>query len=319
MGVKAALRTLARQALCTVRPRALVLAYHYVGDSSQTAPWVTVSPDSFAAQMAWLAKSGLVISLDCLLGELQRRRVPRGSSVVITFDDAALDTWTTAFPILRRYNLPATLFVPTDCVGRPGQFWWNRLGRLNTAASQRGKHLESFLVGAGFLDEAESDSDAQMWRRFRVLDDAHRQLALERGADWLGEEIDQLSPSTMDWDQIAELDASGLFTLGAHTISHPMLAAVDEERLSAEVAGCGEALSSFNSYRKVFAYPYGDPAAIGPFVRRAVREAGYEAAFTTDEVALTGREDPMALGRLCIDEMSIEEFSWTINEYLLFK
>jgi peptidoglycan/xylan/chitin deacetylase (PgdA/CDA1 family) len=293
----------------------LVLAYHHVGDVAATAPWVTVSPERFAQQMAYLADSGLVLPLDQLLAQLRRGRVPSGGHVVLTFDDAAFDTYTTAFPLLRRLGLPATVFVPTGLVGRPGPFWWDRLSRLTRAASAQNLDLSDLLVRGGVLEDGAWGEDA-LWRRVRLFDEGERNLALDRAAQWLGQDREDAEAGSMGWDQLAELDASGLITLGAHTVSHPVLAALDLDRLSAEVTGCRDALSGFRSFRKVFAYPYGDAPAIGDWAKRAVREAGFEAAFTTEETALAGRTDRMALGRVCVDEMSIDAFRWAIDHHL---
>jgi hypothetical protein len=149
-----------------------------------------------------------------------------------------------------------------------------------------------------------------------LLRDDQRQKTLERAAQWLEDDGCDVASGAMDWNQLAELDDSGLITLGAHTASHPVLANIDEELLAAELAGCRDALSGFHSFRNVFAYPYGDEQAIGIRVQRAVRDAGFEAAFTTDAATLTGRENPMVLGRLCVDDLSETEFAWTIDHLL---
>jgi peptidoglycan/xylan/chitin deacetylase (PgdA/CDA1 family) len=313
--MRAALRTLARRAVCALRPRTLVLAYHHVGDATATAPWVTVSPDCFAQHMAFLAGSGLVLSLDQLLASLRQGRVPRGGHVVLTFDDAALDTYTTAFPLLCHLGLPATVFVPTGLVGRPEAFWWDRLSCLSRAAAAQNLDLGDLLVRAGVLEDGAWGED-ELWRRVRLLNEDERNEALDRAGQWLGQDRENAGAGSMACDQLAELDASGLITLGAHTVSHPVLAALDPDRLAAEVTGCRDALSGLQSFRKVFAYPYGDAPAIGDWAKRAVREAGFEAAFTTEETALAGREDLMALGRVCVDEMSVEEFRWAIDHHL---
>jgi peptidoglycan/xylan/chitin deacetylase (PgdA/CDA1 family) len=286
-----------------------VLAYHHVGDPNRLAPWVTVSPERFAEQMAFLAEARLALPLDRLLADLRRGRLPRGGHVVVTFDDAAADTYAVAYPILRRHGVPATLFVPTGLVGKAGPFWWDRLFRLGRRAAARGGDLGPALLGGPVED------DDALWRRFRFLDEEQRQEALDRAAAWLGEEV-ELGPGAMSWDQLAEMAGDPLITLGAHTVSHPVLAALDDEQLAAEVAGSRDALACFGSFRRVFAYPYGDDAAIGPRARQAVGAAGLEAAFTTRETALTGREDRLALGRVCIDEMTLAAFRWTIDRFL---
>jgi peptidoglycan/xylan/chitin deacetylase (PgdA/CDA1 family) len=322
--MKAALRSLARRFACAWRPRTLVLAYHHVGDLAETAPWVTVSPARFAEQMAFLADSRLVVSLDQLLAELRLRRLPRGGNVVLTFDDAALNTWTTAFPVLRRYGLPATLFVPTGLVGRPQPFWWDRLARLTRAAAAKGRSLTQFLVGAGVVENGHPGNDDKLWRKVRLLGPERREQALDSATDWLAEDNAAVARSgdraaqqgAMDWSHIAQLDNSGLMTLGAHTISHPVLAAIDEEELATEITGCRDRLREFSSFRKVFAYPYGDAPAIGARVEQAVRQAGFEAAFTTEETALYGREEPMRLGRVCVDDMTLCDFRRAIDDHL---
>ena len=82
------------------------------------------------------------------------------------------------------------------------------------------------------------------------------------------------TPGAMSWEQLAELDASGLITLGAHTVTHPVLARLDADRLRAETVGCLDALAGFRSFRRVFAYPYGDEAAIGPAAQRRGARGG---------------------------------------------
>ncbi len=313
--MKATLRGLARRAACALLPRTLVLAYHHVGDLSQTAPWVTVSKDRFAEQMAFLAASHLVVPLDSLLVALRGGKVPRGGHVVITFDDAALNTFTNALPLLRQNRLPATVFVPTGLVGRQGPFWWDRLACLDRAAAAKGLDLAGFLVRAGLLKDGQWTANL-LWRQLRLVEGDRRHEVLDRAAGWLGQAGADGAQGPMDWEQLAAMDASGLVTLGAHTVSHPVLAALDEESLAAEVAGSRDALASLRSFRPVFAYPYGDAAAIGGRVKSAVRQAGFEAAFTTEEKSLSGREEPMALGRVCVDDMPIEDFRWMIDHQL---
>jgi peptidoglycan/xylan/chitin deacetylase (PgdA/CDA1 family) len=328
--MKAALRSLARRAVCALRSRTLVLAYHHVGDAGNTAPWVTTSGGRFAEQIAFLAENRMVLSMDQLLADLRQGRVPRGGRVVVTFDDAALDAYSIAFPVLRRHGLPATVFVPTGLVGLPGAFWWDRLYCLGRAATARGFDLTAFFVRwfpvsptreRGLepnpsLARRANGEEGPLWLKLRLLDAERREEALGQAAEWLGEDGGASAAGAMTWEQLAELDASGLITLGAHTVSHPALAFLGEDQLTAEVIGSRDALAGFRSFRKVFAYPYGDEAAIGAKARQAVREAGFEAAFTTDETALAGTEDLTALGRVCVDDMPLEEFRWMIDHHL---
>jgi peptidoglycan/xylan/chitin deacetylase (PgdA/CDA1 family) len=314
--VKATLRALRRRAVCAWRPRTLVLAYHHVAQPGATAPWVTVSPARFAEQMAFLADTGLALSLDELLADLRRGRTPSGGRVLVTFDDATRDTAAVACPILRRLGVPATLFIPTGLVGAQQDYWWNRLHRLATTASARGLQLAGWLRRFGVrIPDGEQRPDG-LWRSFRFLDDDRREELLEAAAEWLGVEGEAPGAEAMSRAELEQLDGDGLYTFGAHTVRHPVLAGLAPHRLAAEVGESRDALVSYGSFRDVFAYPYGDESAIDASAVEAVRAAGFKAAFTTHEGALAGREDPLLLDRVCIDDMALDDFRWVVDAFL---
>jgi peptidoglycan/xylan/chitin deacetylase (PgdA/CDA1 family) len=92
-----------------------VLAYHKF--SKHLSDRMTVREDAFEAQMAFLEKNGYrVIPLDGLFEFLKGKRPLPRKSVVITFDDGWRSMYDIAYPILKRYGYPATLFVFTDLI-----------------------------------------------------------------------------------------------------------------------------------------------------------------------------------------------------------
>ncbi len=94
-----------------VRPGARILMYHRVAPGL-AGDQLTVTPEHFERQMAYLARSCRVRSLSQVVDDLKHSRVRRGD-VAITFDDGYLDNLSHALPILKKYNLPATIFVTT--------------------------------------------------------------------------------------------------------------------------------------------------------------------------------------------------------------
>ncbi len=92
-----------------------VLVYHKF--SKNTSDLMTVWEAAFEEQMAYLKRNGYrVITLDDLFAYLDRKRpIPR-KSVVITFDDGWRTMYEIAYPILKKYGYPATLFVYTDLI-----------------------------------------------------------------------------------------------------------------------------------------------------------------------------------------------------------
>ncbi|MDA8094320.1 MAG: polysaccharide deacetylase family protein [Betaproteobacteria bacterium] len=92
-----------------------VLMYHHV---SPAPGLVTVSPESFQSQMAYLARAGYTtLTADQFLGFLEGNYAAPRKSVLITFDDGYLDNYVFAFPILKALGLRATIFAVTGWLG----------------------------------------------------------------------------------------------------------------------------------------------------------------------------------------------------------
>jgi peptidoglycan/xylan/chitin deacetylase (PgdA/CDA1 family) len=120
-----------------VRPGAAqavtILCYHRFGPRANT---LTVTPAAFEAQMGWLARNGYtVIPFSRLDAFLEGREPLPPKSVVITIDDGYRATHEVAFPILRKYGFPATLFLYTDFVGAPDALTWAQMREMIAAGS----------------------------------------------------------------------------------------------------------------------------------------------------------------------------------------
>lgn len=315
MGMKARLRELLRFARCAWRPRVLVLVYHCVSPPGCTDPHITVSPERFEQQMAFLSRSGLAVSMDEFLGYLRGAPVPRGGRVLVTMDDADEGTGTHAAPVLRRYGVPATVFVPTGAIGKSVGFWWHRFAFLAEALRVRGGDLHGWLARQR-SELADPDPTRNMWKRFRLLSESDRDDLLDRAArEHETPALPQVS-RPMNWDELAELTSDGLITLGAHTVSHPMLAQLTDAELAWEVRQSRKELATRPGYRDVFAYPYGDAAVVTPQTIAAVRDAEFTAAFVNSPGTANGASDPLTIPRVGIDDMDAVAFRWLVDRGL---
>jgi peptidoglycan/xylan/chitin deacetylase (PgdA/CDA1 family)/2-polyprenyl-3-methyl-5-hydroxy-6-metoxy-1,4-benzoquinol methylase len=106
---------------CWVTTKVPILMYHRIATSGAVglAPYRT-SPASFERQLAWLQRQGYhAISLQTYYESFFEKRVDSiaGKPIILTFDDAYLDFYYNAWPLLRKYGFGATVFVPTDFVG----------------------------------------------------------------------------------------------------------------------------------------------------------------------------------------------------------
>lgn len=112
-------------------PAITILTYHRFGARASA---LTVTPAAFDAQMAYLAKNGYtVIPIARLPAYLEGREpIPR-NAVVITIDDGYRSTFEVAYPVLRKYRFPATVFLYTDFIGAPDALTWAQLKEMTAS------------------------------------------------------------------------------------------------------------------------------------------------------------------------------------------
>lgn len=264
--------------------RLRVLGYHRVidpADPSDPDPGVvSATPRNFERQMRHLATWYRVVSMEHVLAAQRGERVLPHNAVLLTFDDACRDFAEVAWPILRRYELPATVFVPTAyAVGPRPSFWWDRLYRAFRRTTHRavdvpGLHAFS-LAGAPARHVALRAVQRHIksiphHKATELVDVLCRQLEVE----------DNAAAPVLDWAELRALAAGGV-TLVAHTRSHPALTQLDDAELRTEVAGSLHDLAQeTGSTLPVFCYPYGihDDRVV-----RVLRALGVELAFTCED------------------------------------
>lgn len=114
-----------------------ILMYHYISippeDADEYRIDLSVTPDNFRTQMAYLVQNGYnTIDLyDLSLAIVNKRELPP-KPVIITLDDAYRDNYDNAFPILKEFGLTATIFVPTHFIdaGNPNYLTWDMIAEM---------------------------------------------------------------------------------------------------------------------------------------------------------------------------------------------
>jgi peptidoglycan/xylan/chitin deacetylase (PgdA/CDA1 family) len=108
----------------------------------------------------------------------------------------------------------------------------------------------------------------------------------------------------MNWQELSELAADPLVTIGAHTVNHPKLRKTAEPAIRHEMAESVARIEEMLGIRPVhFSYPFGDPTAAGPREFALARELGFKTAVTTRPGVLfpEHRDHLMALPRISLN------------------
>ena len=133
-----------------------ILCYHRFGPGNSK---MVISQSNFAAQLEWLARNDYkVVRLADLAGFLAGEKPLPRRAVVITIDDGYETVHRHAFPLLKKYGFPATLFVYTDFIGAGDALSWAQLQELQSSGlvdlqSHSKSHRNLIERGAGENDE----------------------------------------------------------------------------------------------------------------------------------------------------------------------
>jgi peptidoglycan/xylan/chitin deacetylase (PgdA/CDA1 family) len=112
--------------------------YHYISippaGSDQYRVDLSVTPDNFRAQMAYLVQNGYntIDFYDLSLAIVNKRELPP-NPIIISLDDAYRDNYENAYPILKEFGMKATIFVPTEFIdaGNPNYLTWEMIDEMS--------------------------------------------------------------------------------------------------------------------------------------------------------------------------------------------
>lgn len=120
-----------------------VLAYS--GFSEKTSDAITITRADFKAQMQYLKDNGITpISIDRFYDFLEFKEQAPAKAVVITIDDVGKNTFEVAFPVLKEFGYPATVFVATDLVSdTDGALSWDKIRTMRESGIDVGNRSKT--------------------------------------------------------------------------------------------------------------------------------------------------------------------------------
>lgn len=289
----------------------LIFTMHHVRPAQNAAfqpnrP-LEITPEFLERTIILLKRKGLeFVSLD----EAHRRiMADDGSSrfACLTFDDGYRDNFKWAYPVLKRYGIPFTIFVTAAFADGTGHLWWRT---LETAISANRSvtieidgHEMTFVCGTTAEKYSAVRSIGQALAS--LGDEAKLRAAMENLAARL--RIDTAaacSASCMSWRELAQLATDPLVTIGAHTMSHPKLRTLDTETAHDEIKGSIDRIErALGTRPEHLAYPYGDASAAGEREFAIAAKLGLKTALTTRPgvLSLSSRERMTRLPRISLN------------------
>ena len=251
--------------------RLLILMYHDLSPDPRAGNSGSHrNPDrsDFNAHLRAITRHYRLVSLRRAIDEIRTEGKLRTDSVAITFDDGHPAVYSIAYPLLRRYNVPATVFLLTGWINREIVYWWQNLRHWFDQAAPEGLSVEPLNAALGFEVSLGEDPPSNITRstlcdivEHRLVDmpDADRLPVLERLRQLLlpsdGRPVEPTRALT--WDQIL-LMADHKIEFEAHTRTHINMKYTDATTAEREIVDSRDEIQN-RLQREVtgFCYPYG--------------------------------------------------------------
>jgi peptidoglycan/xylan/chitin deacetylase (PgdA/CDA1 family) len=243
-----------------------------------------VSPDFLEQAIRQVRASGFdIVSLD----EAHFRLVEgeyRKPFVCFTLDDGYRDNLEYAYPVFKRHQLPFAVYVPTSYPDGHGDLWWLALARVVVKVDALDAKIDGSTRRLRCSTPTEKDAayhTIYWWLRSIDEEDARAYVRdLCYGIDFDPKSL--CHELMMTWDEIGQLAADPLVTIGAHTRSHFALAKLTLAEARAEIADSVRRIERETGRTcQHFSYPYGDEASAGPREFQLVKEMGFKTGVTT--------------------------------------
>jgi peptidoglycan/xylan/chitin deacetylase (PgdA/CDA1 family) len=260
-----------------------VLLYHRIdargAAQSQINPDITTaSPELFERQLRHLTRFYQPVrGEDVLAASVGNGALP-ARAVLLTFDDGYRDFLDFAWPLLKKYSVPAVVFLPTAFVDDPERLFWS------DALWQMVSRTDLGRIEVPGWGEAPLLTLAERLATFRRLIDWVKAVRPGPRAEHLARLVDlfgvrpEPTRSIMSWSEVRQLAADGV-TMAAHTRTHERLDQLARDQIDWEVDGCrADLVRELGAFTPLFAYPYGNANDLAV---ASLKKAGFTIGFTT--------------------------------------
>lgn len=269
-----------------------ILMFHRVTPETNTVRIhnqlsLEITPEHFERTINFFLKEKYVfISLDQLYDGFTKGILPKKKFVVITFDDGYKDNLDIAYPILKKYDIPFTVYITTGIPNKSAILWWYILEDMIRDMDT----IKFFWNREKYIYNTRTISEKEI--AFELIQTfVHKNFTLETSLELFSTLFKDFEPDLtkyssiigMSWDEVRKLNSDPLASIGAHTVNHYPLSRLRFDDLMSEIRNSKiELEKQLRQPIKHFAYPYGkfSSASIREF--ECAKNLGFQTATTTN-------------------------------------
>lgn len=287
----------------------IILMYHKIGlQPYEFTPSLNVK--IFEKQINLLRRLYDVISLEEIFSSHLTKKGK--SKLIITFDDGYRCIYKYAYPILKKYGVPATIFLTVSSIEENKPIWTDLIGyyfettpekrieiviqdnRMNLSLNNREGRLSALKQIKDLL------KDISNKEKLIIIEELRNKLNVNNPGNG--------TFAMLNWQEINEMSGNNI-TFGGHTLNHPILSRIPLEEVKKEIIESKRIIEDKISRSvSAFAYPNGQPEDFNEGVKRILKETGYKVACTTIFGKNDNNTDPYELKRIYTSGNSLFKF-----------
>lgn len=286
------------------RHEPVILFYHSINDKDcpHVYPDNVVSVENFEKQISYLSRNKKLIGLSELVRHFASEDEFPPDLVAVTFDDGYYDFYSEAYPILKRFGTPCSIFPITGLLDSGGNKWEDTLAYvLNTIKSEsltlrvNGRIRTYDLSSRQKRIECMRDLNSSLLKMNAV----DRQKAISEIEDQSEHFSGTAERTMLGWSEIQELKKDNSVSFGCHTHTHCNLAEVSQQTAKMEIFKSKEEMEHFlNQPVYLFSYPFGKRRDFNEKVEQILKNKGFSLALTAMRGTVSKRSNLFELRRI---------------------
>ena len=264
----------------------MVLNYHRIGNPAETpydSALFSATGEELDWQVEYLKRHFQMATLENVVAMANGYR-PRGTHVLLTFDDGYRDNYTVAFPVLRSHGVQGVFFLPTSFIGTDRLPWWDVIAYLikhtfkSTIRLKLPEPVVFELRERGRVINI-TRQILRLYKRTPLQDCPDFITALEQACE-VSAPLAGVNRRFMNWAEAREMLQGGM-AFGSHTHTHEIMSKLSPEQQCEEASRSRDRLEQeLENHIDVLSYPVGGPDTFTDQTMRILAQAGYSAAFS---------------------------------------
>lgn len=248
-------------------------------------------PDSayFEQKLLWLKKHYHFVSTQDYIDYIYNNKKLK-NACLLTIDDGWKSTYDIIYPLLKKYNIPALVFISPRIYNESFNYWYYLLKYC------KDKDAIDYLVEKGYFSKKVSEFDIKSILKTLNIDLINEVIEF----CFNKRNISNPSRAFLSKEEIIEMKNSGLVEFGAHTVNHPILSNETDAKASYEIVESINILSEILGCKvRTFAYPNGiENLDFSEREKEILRKSQVQLAFSVNNFCVKRNSNPMSIPRI---------------------